>query len=102
MSEYLGCLHEFQDLIAEAQKDGINWFGEKECWSMDVTGEIIRKVYQRASLKRGSQAAKLARPESNAAVKHKKGRQNVKYNMVSHFIANADGTSTEAKADTHF
>ena len=42
----LGALwHEFQDLIAEAQKDGINRIGKKEYWSMDVIGEIVRKVY---------------------------------------------------------
>ena len=43
---FLGALwHEFQDLIAEAKTDGINWFGDKEDWSMDVIGEIVRKVY---------------------------------------------------------
>ena len=44
------------------------------------------------SLKRGAQAAKLARPGSAAAVKYQKGGQNVAYNMVSRLIANADGT----------
>jgi hypothetical protein len=68
---------------------------EWQSYDSDVEEEsgIIDERGFSVSLKRGTQAAKLARPESAAIVKKQKGGQNVQYNMVSRFISkNADGT----------
>ena len=37
--------HEFKDLIAEAELDGQNWYGQQQEWGIEVISRIVRKVY---------------------------------------------------------